>query len=310
MRVLFLYTYIVVDAKVKLQETTKYELCRSAVICIFSRSIYSQVYLGFGTTSTPAATAGFGTSGSFPSFGTGPAAGGTTNMFGGGNTTSAFGTSGGTNAFGGGGSWAFGSTPTTNSFGNKAGTTAFGPSGTTTSNMFGSFGQNVSGPSFASNALAGGFGGTQGAAAGGSTKFHTLSPCFLTCLNVVVASQQHQWVGGQRLFDISMAYASKVDASGKPIAVSTEKDTSLAPASTQQPAAQPAATSSWSFSMPTATTATPAATAPSINKHCEFEVIMYNPSSNYKQKAYTRPPHVGYRRWLQVLLFFFFFLNQ
>ena len=114
---------------------------------------------------------------------------------------------------------------------------------------------------------------------------------------LTVAPQQSQWVGGQKLVDISMAYASKVDSSGKPVEVSTEKKDTPTPA---QPAAQPAATT-WSFASATPAAAAPAAAAqPAINKLCEFEFIAYNSSSNYKQKPYVRPPHVGYRRWLQV----------
>ena len=107
--------------------------------------------------------------------------------------------------------------------------------------------------------------------------------------------QQNQWIGAQKLLDISMAYASKVDSSGKPLEVTT----ATPPSTTTQPT-QAAPTVSFSFAAAPAATAQAATVAPVINKQCEFEVILYNPSSNYKQKPYVRPAHVGYRRWLQV----------
>ena len=103
-----------------------------------------------------------------------------------------------------------------------------------------------------------------------------------------------------------MAYASQLESNGTPIEVSAEKKNSSsgsapATAPTQAPAATPAPSFVWGA---TAVGATPSAVAPQaqpvLNKMCEFETIVYNPSSSYRQKPYVRPPHVGYRRWLQV----------
>ena len=103
-----------------------------------------------------------------------------------------------------------------------------------------------------------------------------------------------------------MAYASMVDATGRPMEVSTEKKASTTTPVIAQPAIQPPATNSWgsmSFgsTAPSAAAAAVAPAVPVVNKLCEFEVIGYNQSSIYKQKPYVRPSHVGYRQWLQVL---------
>jgi hypothetical protein len=113
--------------------------------------------------------------------------------------------------------------------------------------------------------------------------------------------QQSQWIGGQKLLDISMAYASQLDTTGRPTEVSTEKKATVAAPAAAAPAAAPAASwGSMSYAAAPAAAAPPAVATPVVNKLCEFEVIVYNQSSSYRQKPYVRPPHVGYRRWLQV----------
>lgn len=109
---------------------------------------------------------------------------------------------------------------------------------------------------------------------------------------------QQQWLGGQKLADIAMAYASHIDANGRPVPVSSI-DSGVSPSiQTQAPQIQPGG---WAGGLLSTNQPAVAPSLPQVNKSCEFEIIAYDLNSKYpSNKPYVRPSHVGNRRWLQA----------
>ncbi len=111
---------------------------------------------------------------------------------------------------------------------------------------------------------------------------------------------QQQWLGGQKLADIVMAYASHIDSNGRPVPVSSVDSGTASSSQNQTPQLQ---AGGWAGGLLANSQPATAQTLPQINKSCEFEIIAYDLNSKYPaNKPYVRPSHVGNRRWLQVYL--------